>query len=84
MPTINRFEKSPLAPLWKRLSLPAAIALLFWGSTAFAQSGCDQFSPENPTLVLGLIGAGIASLPMIRSRIRNYRRSASTREPMSR
>jgi hypothetical protein len=49
-------------------------------NSAFAQSR-DQSVPENPTLLLGLIGAGVASLPAICSRVRSYRRSASRHKP---
>jgi len=52
--------------------LPALAGLFLCTSTAFAQNSCDQFSPENPTLVLGLIGAGVASFPVVRSRLKRY------------
>ena len=37
---------------------------------AFAFSGCVD-SPENPSLVLGLIAAGVGLIPLIRSRRRS-------------
>jgi hypothetical protein len=60
-------RRSSLLPL-----LAALAGVLLCTSTALAQNGCDQFSPENPTLVLGLIGAGVASFPVVRSRLKRY------------
>ncbi len=34
----------------------------------YAQSGCAQASPENPSVVLALLGGGIAALSLIRAR----------------
>jgi hypothetical protein len=47
----------------------AAIAILIglWTSPGFAFGGCVQASPESPSLVLGLIGAGVAALPLLRA-----------------
>ena len=47
------------------------VALHFGAQPAFAQlSGCVD-SPENPSLILGLIAAGVALLPIIRDRFRS-------------
>jgi len=54
--------------------LVAFLALVFLQSgaqAAFAQlSGCVD-SPENPSVVLGLIAAGVALIPIIRNRFRS-------------
>jgi XrtJ-associated TM-motif-TM protein len=40
-----------------RTAALAAIAILFAATSLHAQSGCTD-SPENPTAILGLVGAG--------------------------
>jgi hypothetical protein len=47
----------------------AAIVILIglWTSPGFAFGGCVQASPESPSLVLGLIGAGVVALPLLRA-----------------
>ena len=39
---------------------------------AYAQSGCAQASPENPSVVLALLGGGIAALSLIWARRRPH------------
>ena len=57
-------------PVLLRVALfVAAIAILIglWTAPGFAFGGCTQASPENPSLVLGLLGAGVAALPLLRA-----------------
>lgn len=60
------------ASLVKVATSSAAIAMLIglWTSPGLAFGGCVQASPENSSLVLGLLGAGIAALPLLRTRFR--------------
>ena len=37
---------------------------------AFAQSGCAQASPENPSVILGLLAGGVAALSLVWTRRR--------------
>ncbi|MBV8451387.1 MAG: PExPT-CTERM protein [Deltaproteobacteria bacterium] len=37
-----------------------------WSSPSFAFGGCVQ-SPENPSLILGLLGGAVAGLPLLRA-----------------
>ena len=55
----------------------AAIAMFIglWTSPGLAFGGCVQASPENPSIVLGLLGAAIAALPLLRARFR-FRRGS--------
>lgn len=48
----------------------AAVGALLMASAgmAWAQGGCVD-SPENPTLVLGLLGAGAAGLPWLKAQV---------------
>lgn len=39
---------------------------------AFAQSGCAQASPENPSLILALLGGAVAAVPFVRSRLKSH------------
>ena len=58
----------------QRLVLAAFLALAFLGSgihSAFAAMGGCVDSPENPSLVLGLIAAGVALIPIICDRFRS-------------
>jgi len=45
------------------------LGLASLAADAFALGGCVN-SPENPSVVLGLLGGGAASLPWLRARIR--------------
>ena len=57
----------------RRLVLVSFLALVFLQSgvpTAFALGGCVD-SPENPSVVLGLIAVGVALIPLIRNRFRS-------------
>ena len=47
-----------------------AIPIGLWTSPGFAFGGCVQASPESPSLVLGLIGAGVAALALLRARLK--------------
>ena len=47
------------------------------GGVAFALGGCVD-SPENPSVVLGLIAAGVGLIPILRS---HYRSRASRNLP---
>jgi hypothetical protein len=38
-----------------------------WSSPGFAFGGCTQASPENPSLILGLLGGVVAAFPMVRA-----------------
>lgn len=38
---------------------------------ALAQSGCAQASPENPSLILALLGGAVAAIPFVRARIKS-------------
>jgi hypothetical protein len=54
----------------------ATLAWLIAGTgVASAQGGCEV-SPENPTVVLGLLGAASAGLPWLRARWQSRRREA--------
>jgi len=45
------------------------LTLFYFSTPAFADlPGCTN-SPENPTLILGLLGGAAASLPWIRSKL---------------
>jgi hypothetical protein len=60
------------ASLVKVAMFSASIAILIglWTSPGLAFGGCTQASPENPSLVLGLLGAGVAALPLLRARFK--------------
>ena len=60
----NRFSKVILV-----------IGLAMMAVPAMAQTGGCTVSPENPTIVLGLLGAAAAGLPWIRAKIASTRRS---------
>jgi XrtJ-associated TM-motif-TM protein len=52
----------------------AGVGLLVAAGVAYAQGGgCDD-SPENPTVVLGLLGAASAGVPWLRARWTSRRR----------
>lgn len=59
----NRF----IAFLFAALALVGVSAL-----PAFAQSGCAQASPENPSLILALLGGAVAAVPFVRSRLKTH------------
>ncbi len=50
-----------------------AIVLGLWNSPSFAFGGCVQASPENPSLILGLLGGAAAALPLVRARFKSRR-----------
>jgi XrtJ-associated TM-motif-TM protein len=60
--------------------LGKSFAVLAWlvaaTGVAVAQGGCED-SPENPTVVLGLLGAASAGIPWIRARWLSRRHDAS-------
>jgi hypothetical protein len=62
--------------------LLALCALLLLAPDAFALQSLCQNSPENPTVVLGLIGAAAAAYPMARERARSFfkRRSRAAKQ----
>ncbi|MGO9453032.1 MAG: PExPT-CTERM protein [Candidatus Binataceae bacterium] len=49
------------------LLLQLTIMLLASSSAVFAQSGCQQASPESPSVVLGLLAGAGAGLPLLRA-----------------
>ena len=53
------------------VGLSVLVALLF-ASPAWALQGLCSHSPENPTVVLGLIGAAAAGYPALSARIRHF------------
>lgn len=55
--------------------LAGCVALLLAAGRAYGQSGCTD-SPENPTLVLALLGGAGALLSAARSRMRGRRISS--------
>ena len=69
-----------------RNSLPAIAALSLlgcWAAPAYALQGLCSNSPENPTAILGLLGAAAASYPYARERARRLlarRRDTETRD----
>ena len=67
--------------MYKSITLSTTVALLWLGGThpAFAFGGCVQASPENPSLLLALLGAGAAAFPLIRHRIRNRKERGDER-----
>jgi hypothetical protein len=56
------------------LSLSLAVVILSSSSAALAQSGCIDASPENPSVVLGLLAVAAAGLPVLRARLKNRSR----------
>ncbi len=56
------------------LAIATATAVTFWSAPAFAFGGCVQASPENPSLILGLLGGAVAALPLLRTRLKSRRR----------
>jgi XrtJ-associated TM-motif-TM protein len=58
-----------------RITALAALALLFSAATLHAQTGCTD-SPENPTAILGIVGAGAWLLASSRRRIGSLARRA--------
>lgn len=48
-----------------------AAALLFVADAALASFGGCVISPENPTVILGALGAGAASFPWLKACIQN-------------
>ena len=56
-----------------------ALSALLLAPDAFATQGLCVNSPENPTVVLGLIGAAAAGYPVVRERARGlYKRIRGT------
>jgi hypothetical protein len=55
------------------LAVTAAVIGL-WSSSSFAFGGCVIASPENPSLILGLLGAAVAALPLLRAQLKSRRR----------
>jgi hypothetical protein len=51
-----------------------AIVVGFWSSPSLAFGGCVVASPENPSLILGLLGGAVAALPLLRARLKSRRR----------
>lgn len=47
-----------------------ATVIGLWSSPAFALGGCTD-SPENSSLILGLLGGAVAALPLIRARFKS-------------
>jgi hypothetical protein len=74
---LRRISMLPRAVLVRAVMFAAAIAVPIglWTSPASAFGGCTQASPENPSLVLGLLGAGVAALPLLRARFKAGSRS---------
>jgi XrtJ-associated TM-motif-TM protein len=57
--------------LLKKLSLLLAVFVMLIAShPVFAQGGCDDASPENPTAILALVGSSAGFLMVARSRFR--------------
>lgn len=59
-----------------RKSIPALLAvvvslLALTTKTAFGQIGGCVDSPEDPTIVLALLGCGAFAVPAVRARLRN-------------
>lgn len=50
----------------------AALLATGYATPALALQTLCNTSPENPTLILGLLGAGAASLPYLRHRARSW------------
>jgi XrtJ-associated TM-motif-TM protein len=48
--------------------LSTSLAVLLWTAPASALGGCVD-SPENPSLLLALVGAAAALLPLVRRRL---------------
>jgi len=55
----------------------SALALLVFTTSLHAQTGCGD-SPENPTVVLALVGSAGALFSTVRARLK-ARRNSSTR-----
>jgi len=51
-----------------RMIYAVGLSLLLLSTPVFALNGCVN-SPENPTLILGLIGGAAASVPWIRTKL---------------
>ncbi len=54
------------------ISAVSAILLIGYATPALALQPLCQASPENPTVILGLLGAGAASVPWLRHRARTW------------
>ena len=54
------------------LTFLALVALLLVAAPLHAQTGCDD-SPENPTVILALVGGAGALLSTLRTRLRSRR-----------
>ena len=69
---LRRINTLHRAALLNVAMFAGAIAILIglWTSPGFTFGGCVQASPESPSLVLGLIGAGVAALPLLRARLK--------------
>ena len=50
------------------------IVVGLWSSPSLAFGGCVEASPENPSLILGLVGGAVAALPMLRAWLKSCRR----------
>ena len=62
-----------------RLACCVAFLALLLSPDALALQSLCQNSPENPTVVLGLIGAAAAGYPLLRDRIRAlFKRNSGT------
>ena len=60
------------------LVLFSALSLLLISAAAHAQGGCID-SPENPTVVLALIGSAAAAASAVKTRLRSHARSNKNR-----
>ena len=78
MTGLRRISISHRAALVHVMMFMATLAILIglWTSPGFAFGGCKWASPENPSLVLGILGAGVAALPLLRAWFKagSYRR----------
>lgn len=54
------------------ISAVSAILLVGYAAPALALQQLCTSSPENPTAILGLLGAGAASVPWLRHRARTW------------
>jgi len=73
-----KYETKPLCSGWM-LSVGTVFLVLAPSAMAITGSGCG-ISPENPTVVLGLLGAAAGGLPWLRSRLRSMRRTKITHQ----
>lgn len=63
--------KKPAATIAGSSLMLLTTSLMALSLPAFASFGGCVISPENPTIILGALGAGAASFPWLKARLQN-------------